>query len=436
MTWPARGLRSSAEHAQWFPCGNGRLPGMRRGPAKPGSGQRPAGERSRRMAGGGRSILIDARVNGLPGAHGIARSVMKLAAHMAPADDDLALRVLINPDRAQLSPLSELPAHAEVVCTDITLGAVHRCWELAQLIRAVGAAVLYVPYPTFTPIIRPCPLVVTIHDCTIESDVGFAGGRHRQAGLKLATRTVLRRAAATTAPSSASLAEIRQHYPSAPHPTLVPNGVDSGQFAGVSAAAVAAARDRYRLPERFILTVGAHRPHKNHGILVRALTALPADVSLVIVGYFDSSFPDPLPGLIAELGLASRVLLVPEVADELLPAVHRAASVFAFPSLAEGYGLPVLEAMASGVPVVASDIPVLSEVTGPAAVLVSPDDVAVWAAAMAEILADPAVSAGLAAAGAAAAAGVTWERGATALRGLLSAVATGSLARALPAASA
>jgi glycosyltransferase involved in cell wall biosynthesis len=388
------------------------------------------------MASGRRSILIDARVNGLPGAHGIARSVMKLAAHMGPGDDGLILQVLVNPSRMQLFPLSELPPHAEVIGTGITLGAVHRCRELARLIRASGAAVLYSPYPTFTPIIRPCPLVVTIHDCTIERDLGFAGGWHRQAGLKLATRTVLRRAAATTAPSSASLAEIRQHYPSAPHPTLVPNGVDSGQFAAVTAAAVAAARDRYRLPERFILTVGAHRPHKNHGILVRALTALPADVSLVIVGYFDSSFPDPLPGLIAGLGLASRVLLVPEVADELLPAVYRAASVFAFPSLAEGYGLPVLEAMASGVPVVASDIPVLSEVAGPAAVLVPPDDVAGWAAAMAEILADPAVSAGLAAAGAAAAAGVTWERGAAALRGLLSAVATGSLAPPLPAASA
>src|SRR5450755_1096624 len=267
MTWRARGLRSSMVHAQWFPCRNGRLPDAYCDPARAGSGRCPDEQRGGYMTSGRRSILIDARVNGLPGAHGIARSVMKLAAHMAQGDDGLILQVLVNPSRTQLFPLSDLPAHAEVIGTGITLGAVHRCRELARLIRASGAAVLYSPYPTFTPIIRPCPLVVTIHDCTIERDLGFAGGWHRQAGLKLATRTVLRRAAATTAPSRASLTEIRQHYPSAPHPTLVPNGVDSGQFAAVTAAAVAAARDRYRLPERFVLTVGAHRPHKNHEIL-------------------------------------------------------------------------------------------------------------------------------------------------------------------------
>jgi glycosyltransferase involved in cell wall biosynthesis len=382
------------------------------------------------MATGRRSILIDARVNGLAGAHGIARSVMKLTGHMRAADDGLALRVLVNTCRPQIFPLSELPAHAEVIDTDITLGAVHRCRELARLIRAVGAAALYSPYPVLTPLISPCPLVVTIHDCTIESDLAFAGGWPRQAGLKLATRIVLRRAVATTAPSQVSLAQIRHHYPAAPQPTLVPNGVDCSPYAAVTADNVAAARERYRLPGQFILTVGAHRPHKNHEVLVRALATLPGQVSLVIVGYFDPSFPDPLPGLISALGLESRVLLVPDVAEEWLPAVYQAASVFAFPSLAEGYGLPVLEAMASGVPVVASDIPALAEVAGPAAVLVPPREVSAWSGALAAVLADPLLSARLSAAGRAAAAGVSWERGASALRGLLSAAATGTLSRA------
>ena len=375
------------------------------------------------------SILIDARVNGFHGAHGLARSVMKLVGHMTEPADGLALRVLVNPAQPQIFPLSELPSYADVIGTAITVGAVHRCRELAGLIRTLDAAVLYVPHPTFTPVLRPCPFVVTVHDCTIESDVGFAGNRLRQAGTQLVTGMVLRRAAAMTAPSRASLAEIRRHYPTAPNPTLVPNGVDVKPFGQVTATAVAAARDRYQLPPVFILAVGAHRPHKNHEVLVRALASVPDHVELVIVGYFDRSFHDPLPGLIAELGLESRVKLVPDVADEWLPAVFRAASVFAFPSLAEGYGLPVLEAMAAGVPVVMSDIEVLADLAGQAALMVPPRDAASWAAALMAVLGDPALSGRLTEAGRAVAAAASWDHGALALGRLLSAVAGRRLSR-------
>ena len=381
------------------------------------------------MAGGRRSILIDARVNALPGAHGLARSVLQLIAHMSEPEDGLALRVLVNPRQEQIFPLSGLPAYADVIGTDVTVFAQHRCWELARQIRAVDAAVLYVPYPTFTPLIRPCPFVVTVHDCTIESSVSFGGGRIRQALISTVTAMALRRATAVTAPSRASLADIGRHYRAAPNPTLIPNGVDLRQFGQVTAAAVATARKRYQLPEKFILAVGAHRPHKNHEVLVRAMAALPGDVSLVIVGYPDPFFPDRLAGVIAGLGLQSRVRLVPSVADEWLPAVYRAASVFAFPSLAEGYGLPVLEAMAAGVPVVMSDIEVMAEVAGSAALAVPSRDVAGWASALTAVLRDPALAGRLTAAGRATAAAASWEHGASALVSLLSDVAVGRLTR-------
>jgi glycosyltransferase involved in cell wall biosynthesis len=379
------------------------------------------------MARDRQAILVDARVNGFPGAHGIARSVMKLVAHFERGHDDLALKVLVNPGRPQIFPLSELPAHAELVSTDITLGAVHRCVELARLIRSAGAAVLYVPFPPFTPLIRPCPIVVTLHDCMQEGEAAFAGGWHRQAGLKVATSAVLRHAAAITAPSSASLADICERYPCAPYPALVPNGVDIGQFAPATAADMAEARDLYGLPDHYILTVGAQRPHKNHEVLVRSLPALPAHVSLVIVGYPDPIFPQQLPELIAELGLQQRVRLVSDVADRWLPAVYSAASVFALPSLAEGFGIPVLEAMACGVPVVASDIPALAEVTRGAAELVAPGDVPAWTTVLGSVLADRALSDRLARAGAEVARSVTWGRGAAALRSLLADVALGRL---------
>ena len=189
--------------------------------------------------------------------------------------------------------------------------------------------------------------------------------------------------------------------------------------------AVTAARDRYQLPERFILAVGAHRPHKNYDVLVRAMRQVPSSVSLVIVGYLDPNFRERIPRLITELGLQSRVHLVPSVDDELLPAVYRAASVFALPSLAEGFGLPVLEAMAVGTPVVASAIPVLEEVCSAAATLVPARDPAAWASALTAALENKSSVAALVAAGAEVAAAATWDRGGLALRELLTCVARG-----------
>lgn len=376
-----------------------------------------------------RSVLIDARVNGLPGGHGLARSVMGLAEHLVEPDDGLTLRVLVNARREQLFSLDALPAHADVIDTSVTPGAAHRCRDLAGLLRTLNCAALYVPYMAFTPLIRPCPFVVTLHDTTLEKDVGYAGGWLRHYGSLAGTRLVVRHAAAVTAPSNASLAEIKARYPRVPHLTLVPNGVRTAPFADVPATAVARARERYRLPEQYVLAVGAHRPHKNHQVLVRALARLPAQVQLVLVGYFDPYFRDPLPTLIDRLGLRDRVRLVPEVDDELLPAVYRAASAFAFPSLSEGYGLPALEALAAGVPSAVSDIPVLTEVTAGAALRVPPRDVAGWANALTTLLRDGAARGRLAAAGRAVARAATWARGADALGGLLSDVAVGRLSR-------
>jgi glycosyltransferase involved in cell wall biosynthesis len=387
-------------------------------------------------------LLIDARVNAMPGAHGLARSVVQLAAHAAAADGDGArMAALVCAGQPQLFSLDCLAAHADLIETGIGIGAVHRSGQLSALIRRTGAAVVYAPYPLFAPLRCPCPLVVSIHDVTMETDASFAGGWHRQAGLRLVTGSVVRRAAAVTAPTQATLAGIRSVYPRARGLTLVPNGVDTRAYAAADDAAVAQARRAYGLPGRFVLAVGAHRPHKNFPVLVRALAALPAlpeDLSLVVVGQGDPRFrrlPEALTALAAELSVAARVLLVPEVADDLLPAVYRAATLVAFPSVAEGYGLPALEALAAGVPLLVSDLPVLAEVCGDAAVRVPPRDPAAWAAAITALLADPAGARQRVQAGAAIAAQAGWQRGGQALRRLLLSVATSAAhntRRALP----
>ena len=121
---------------------------------------------------------------------------------------------------------------------------------------------------------------------------------------------------------------------------------------------------------------------------------------------------------------------MPAVTEEALPAVYRAASVFAFPSLVEGYGLPALEAMSAGVPVVASAVPALAEVCESAAILVPPHDAAAWAAAMTRVLDDSALASTLVAAGTAVAAAATWDRGGKALSDLFLSVTNASWRRA------
>jgi glycosyltransferase involved in cell wall biosynthesis len=153
---------------------------------------------------------------------------------------------------------------------------------------------------------------------------------------------------------------------------------------------------------------------------------MPPTVSLVIVGYCEPEFRDPLERQIPDLGLQARVRLLPAVPDEDLPAVYRAASVFAFPSLVEGYGIPPLEAMSAGVPVVASAIPVVEEVHGSAAMLVPPHDATAWATAIMSVLDDPATASHMVVKGTAAATAATWHRSAQALRELLLSVIEGS----------
>lgn len=131
---------------------------------------------------------------------------------------------------------------------------------------------------------------------------------------------------------------------------------------------------RHRLEgRRVVLCVGAKRPHKNQALLVRALPLLPGDVTLVLVGH-DEGYGAELERTAADAGVAHRLRLVGYVSDEELEALWAIAACAAFPTRAEGFGLPVLEAMSRAVAVACADIPVLHEVAAGAACYFSPDD--------------------------------------------------------------
>jgi glycosyltransferase involved in cell wall biosynthesis len=184
-------------------------------------------------------------------------------------------------------------------------------------------------------------------------------------------------------------------------------------FHPLPAAAVDHFRRERALPERFILFLGTLEPRKNVQALVRAYgrwhAAEPGIPKLVVGGgkgwYYDQIFTE-----VEALGLAGEVIFPGYIGQEELPLWYNAADLFVYPSRFEGFGLPVLEAMACGTPVVTSSVSSLPEVAGDAALLVPPDDEAQLIDAMRRALGDKALRQEMRAKGQTHAATFTWER--------------------------
>ncbi|MFZ6027463.1 MAG: glycosyltransferase family 4 protein [Chloroflexota bacterium] len=226
----------------------------------------------------------------------------------------------------------------------------------------------------------------------------------------------LRQARAIIAISENTRAEAIRLYRLQPGQIVsIPLGVNP-RFRPGEPAAVAAVRAKYQLPAKFLLAVGTIEPRKNLTVLLHALAENSA-LSLVIAGrrgWLADGFFQRLDAS----GLSRRVALLGHTPDEDLPALYSAARAFVFPSLYEGFGLPVLEAMACGTPVVCSDTPSLLEVAGaapanaaaPAAVMARPDDPPAFRQAIERLWDDDITWSAYRARGLAHASPFTWER--------------------------
>jgi len=231
--------------------------------------------------------------------------------------------------------------------------------------------------------------------------------------LRLMMPRFLARAEAVIAVSESTRRDAERFYrldPAKVH--VIPEGVEP-QFAPIAnPQSLIPIRERYRLPARFILYVGTIEPRKNLLTLLEAYAALHVqspEVGLVIAGgqgWLYESFFERL----RQLGLEEHVTLTGYVPDDDLPALLNLAEVFAFPSVFEGFGLPPLEAMACGTPVVTSNVSSLPEVTGDAAVLVDPYEVESIVEGMHRVLTNPVLSAELRVKGMARAREFSWER--------------------------
>lgn len=169
--------------------------------------------------------------------------------------------------------------------------------------------------------------------------------------------------------------------------TVIYEGVNP-DFYPVPPEITSAIRYHYNLPERYILFVGTIEPRKNLHFLLEVFQRLPNrknNLKLVMVGKKGWRYEDFFQKL-KELGLENDIVFLGYIPDSDLPAIYSMAEVFVFPSLYEGFGLPVLEAMACGTPVICSNTSSLPEVAGEAALLLPPDNISEWIHALEHLL--------------------------------------------------
>jgi glycosyltransferase involved in cell wall biosynthesis len=228
---------------------------------------------------------------------------------------------------------------------------------------------------------------ITLHDVNFFHHRTF--GLATTLGMRAIVASAARHADALVTAASAARDDIVATLGIAPERiAIVPHG--AGRPPDTVPLDAGEIRRRRGLPEaaRVVLCVAAIRPHKNQAVLVRALAALPEDVVLVLSGH-PEPYVDELEALARELGVAGRLRVTGYVDDAELEGLWRLAACAAFPTLGEGFGLPVIEAQRRGVPVACSDIPVLREVGGPHPAYFAPTDPAAAAAAIATALAAP-----------------------------------------------
>jgi glycosyltransferase involved in cell wall biosynthesis len=273
----------------------------------------------------------------------------------------------------------------------------HGPWPWPPVQRATGPVDVVHATAVAIPPSGGAPLVVTIHDLAFLADPSTFtrnGVRFFRRGTELARR----QARLVVVPSEATATECRDAGFDPGRIRVVPWG---HRPATVADGDVSALRDRLGLPERYVLFVGTPEPRKNLRRLAAAWRQLDGDVPLVIAGpggWGDGDVSGP------------GILPVGFVSGPDRDALYAGAAVVAYPSIREGFGLPVLEAMAQGAPVLTSAGTATAEVAGDAGVLVDPLDETAIAQGLERLLSDPAAATALGERGRLRAAAFTWER--------------------------
>ena len=298
-------------------------------------------------------------------------------------------------------------------------------WRMSRaLARGKFDVVLFPTRYTFVPLPGSTPAVLTIHDATDvhQSRLLFPNWRSRLLW-RLKSRLAIRRAQRIVTVSHDARRQIAAAFRlDAAAICVVSEGLDAGMGVHAEPGALLAVRARYQLPPdaRLLLYVGGISPHKNLQALLRAAARLDPQACgewhVVLVGdYKGDSFLgcyEELASLVRSLGISGRVTFTGFVSDEDLVLLYNTATMLVLPSRGEGFGLPVLEAMACGLPVIASDRNSLPEVLGGSGLLFDPDSDEAICACMRRVLQEPALHADMRGRGLVRARTYTWAAGA------------------------
>ncbi len=327
--------------------------------------------------------ILDART-ATPHFPGIGRYVTNLARELAPLlAPDERLTLLHDPAH----PLA-LPANgaAQGLAVNVSPFSLQQQWVIPRLLRQHRADVYHSAYYVM-PYYPGRPTVLTLYDLI---PILFPEHSTLRARLlfRWTTALALRAARRCLAISEATRRDVLAHFRIDPaRVTTIPLAADPA-FTPQSQQSMNELRARLNLPQRFILYLGSNKPHKNLARLVEAFARMAESAAhLVIAGAWLPQHPEARQRAVA-LHVDDRITWLGPVSSADQPALYAAAMAFAFPSLYEGFGLPPLEALACGTPVICANTSSLPEVVGDAALLIDPTNVEVLAAALDRLWSD------------------------------------------------
>src|SRR5215471_13784752 len=280
--------------------------------------------------------------------------------------------------------------HAERLISSIPYYSVREQIGLPWILRRHKVDMLHSPHFNL-PLFRPCSTVVTIHDViylACPNDMPSRAGRVYYHGMMAAS---VRLADRILTDSEFSKSDIVRFLNADPEKIeVVYPGVDSRFLPVLNRAVIESVLSRYRVDEDYILYTGIYKRRKNHAGLVHAFREFTRNgyrAKLVIAGPIGEGELE-LRRLAVNLGMAEKIIFTGHVPDSDLPALYSGSRLYACPSLYEGFGFTVLEAMACGVPVVCSRATSLPEVAGDAALYADPGNAQEFAATMASVFSD------------------------------------------------